>query len=837
MAPYTIYTISSYSSMSYSKFDSNKMEFETLEDIIEQLTVVNKGYHFRIDPNKTYIFYGDLDHYPNTIETFFNILQKYLNDHYNLQLTFADFKYTQNSEKQGSFHYSIPKFNATAKKLHEILTNLKNDNPNIFTFNGEKKKQDFIDTSIYNKHWFRCPNQSKGIDSKSAIHKIVTGTMCDFIIDYIPTDSINIENATYQQQLLNIPIIAEENNKPPSITKLKRTYNKKKISPPTPNQHPTTTTTIPDDIELSNMFKTKDLYIRIFDECFTQERFENYEYWINVGMALKNTFEYKEGLELFDYFSKKGKNYTTFEDTKYKFDSFDINFNGFTIATIYYYAIQDNKEKLIKILTNNTLSFNATDICKYIKLIAGHKFIYKITTFNGKTEYKLYCYNGKYWENDDILFRSFISNELLDFLKNILTNVYWHLPSRDFASYKSKLDRLTSLSFKREIIETYKEYGSDYNIKFDEKWWLFGFNNLVYDMKEGSFRDYKSDDYISITCGYDWIEPSNEHISTVKNLINQIIPVATERETFLQIISTAIDGRPLEKFNVFNGCGRNGKGLINDLLLCMLGPYGIIGNSSLLFEIGKTGCSQEKANLDKKRYVVFREPPEKMKFQNSVIKELTGGGKISARGLYDVHTEKDLFATIICECNTKPDFAENPTQADLDRLVDILFRSHFTANEAELDETNYIFRQNPFYKTKEFQDTHKCALFKTLTEEHKKFIDGGSVLKIASSIVERSKQYLVKSNDFMVWFLENYSPSPREHIKLNIIYSKLLHSEYYLGLSKKDKDKYKKQSFFDFIKSSIFFRKYYIERHEGDYNFLKGWKAIEGENESYELDF
>jgi hypothetical protein len=53
----------------------------------------------------------------------------------------------------------------------------------------------------------------------------------------------------------------------------------------------------------------------------------------------------------------------------------------------------------------------------------------------------------------------------------------------------------------------------------------------------------------------------------------------------------------------------------------------------------------EKAKLDKKRLVLFREPPEKNKFENSIIKILTGGGKFFARNLYENKTEKVLYNT------------------------------------------------------------------------------------------------------------------------------------------------------------------------------------------------
>jgi hypothetical protein len=85
------------------------MEEFSLEETIDQLSV-DFYYHFRIHPNTTYIFFGDLDNYPNSIELFINILHQFLKDTYNLEFDKEqDFKYTKNNGKNGSYHYSIPK--------------------------------------------------------------------------------------------------------------------------------------------------------------------------------------------------------------------------------------------------------------------------------------------------------------------------------------------------------------------------------------------------------------------------------------------------------------------------------------------------------------------------------------------------------------------------------------------------------------------------------------------------------------------------------------------------------------------------------------------------------
>ena len=104
--------------------------------------------------------------------------------------------------------------------------------------------------------------------------------------------------------------------------------------------------------------------------------------------------------------------------------------------------------------------------------------------------------------------------------------------------------------------------------------------------------------------GYDWVE----EIKTINDLFMSIMPVEEERECHLRILATGLSGVVLEKFILFNGGGRNGKGVENDLYLHALGDYGFRGNNALLIESPKQGANPETANIHKKRYVVFREP-------------------------------------------------------------------------------------------------------------------------------------------------------------------------------------------------------------------------------------
>ena len=807
---YELYSVIDYSIANKDFIKNNVLIFNNIEDLSNELLYNDKYYHFRVHKNKKYIFFGDLDNYTNNDINFFkDLLINFLFNYYNLNINKEDIKYTINNNKGGSYHYSIPKIYCSLNKLKEVHNNILKIFPKEFIFKGKNKFEKSIDTTIYSEHWFRCPNQSKGIKNDiNNKHIIKYGNIIDFIIYHIPNDSLCIDNYKFidyqyienknieNKCLINNEIITKKYNNDIQI------YNK--------------------DI-FSNILCETKLYKKLFDECYKKERFEIYEYWISVGMAIKNTFlNEDEAFDLFNYYSSKGSNYEGTEKTKFKYTSF-IKKNidaGYTIATIHFYAIEDNKSKFIEIMSKNSLELGQTDICKYLKIIAGHKFIYKL---NGDT-FKLYCYNDKYWEKNDIILRNYLSNEIYDFLKMILTEVYWD--NKNFTLFKNKIEKLKSISFKKEIIETYKEYGLNNDIAFDDKWYLFGFNNIVYDLLNNEFREYKYDDYISITCGYNWREPTDDELKTVNDLIISIMPIKDERDTFLQILSTSLEGRCLEKFIIFNGSGGNGKGLINDLLLNMLGNYGMIGNNSILFENNKTGSNPEKANIHKKRYVVFREPPEKNKFENSVIKELTGGGIFSARTHHEKTCDKELNLTMVVECNKRPLFSEEPKESETRRIIDILFKSSFVSDNSHVDNNNYIYIANPYYKTKEFQNKHSFALFKILCDYYYFYKNNNYILNIADSIKTRTKSYLELSCNILQWFKDNYelSNDKSTFLKIKNVFNNFSESKYFFNLSKYDKNKYNKKYFIEYFENNIFFRKYYSERYDNTRNVIRFWK-------------
>lgn len=137
--PYQIYLVKSYQ-LSAADFEDYLCEYDDVLELVNELTINRMCYHFRVHPNTRYIFFGDLDHYPKSIEHFQQLLHTFMISKYNLTFDIEnDFKYTKNSGKFGSFHYSILCWNTTTEKMKEIISEFLKANKDEFIIESPTK--------------------------------------------------------------------------------------------------------------------------------------------------------------------------------------------------------------------------------------------------------------------------------------------------------------------------------------------------------------------------------------------------------------------------------------------------------------------------------------------------------------------------------------------------------------------------------------------------------------------------------------------------------------------------------------------------------------------------
>jgi hypothetical protein len=98
---------------------------------------INKGYHQSNKPDEKYILYGDVDVVKNTgehtdFDTWSKAFTKFLKEEYKLEeFTIV---HTENKEREGSFHWSIPKYQCSAIKLKVLVENFREKNGDLSKF-------------------------------------------------------------------------------------------------------------------------------------------------------------------------------------------------------------------------------------------------------------------------------------------------------------------------------------------------------------------------------------------------------------------------------------------------------------------------------------------------------------------------------------------------------------------------------------------------------------------------------------------------------------------------------------------------------------------------------
>ena len=394
----------------------------------------------------------------------------------------------------------------------------------------------------------------------------------------------------------------------------------------------------------------------------------------------------------------------------------------------------------------------------------------------------------------------------------------------------------------KNVVDAFKEYLNHRKDDFDmdDKPYLLAFKNKIYDFKTKEFREQRKEDYITMSCGYNWIEPTQGQMDLIKELIETIFVNPEIRKCYISILRNACIGICAEKFIIANGGGRNGKGVLNDIMRCALGKYAYKGTCDTLCGKIKAGANPEVANFHKKRFITFAEPDTQYPINTATMKELSGGGELNARQLYSGNTKTILEAIIVLESNEKPEL--NGTDADSialkERIRDVLFESSFTAKcDDEVDTDNYIFKQNPYYKSTEFQQSHRCALLKYIMD-----YEGIDVIYTPPCVAERSQEYLL-GNDKIYGFVSNkVIPEKDSWVKISELYSLFKLDDSYINMNKSDKRKYNLAYFKTTIQKHSKFRRHYREEHQYDntrvrnvlYNFaFKEYEVEDPEHTGY----
>ena len=411
---------------------------------------------------------------------------------------------------------------------------------------------------------------------------------------------------------------------------------------------------------------------------------------------------------------------------------------------------------------------------------------------------------------------------------------------------KFKVNSLTSATFKKHVLDLGATYFLNKDIEFDMNQNLIGFSIkdgrgfIVYDIEKAEFRPAVFNDYITMKTNVNYNDIMGDNttqLAELEKLLNGIQPNEKIRDLLLIIFASGLSGRSYEKFIIFNGEGRNGKGLLDDFYVKILGDYGAGVKVDIITEKEQSSGSAnpEKAKINKKRYIRMREPDKGIPINNSAMRDLTGGGELSARGLFSDKSRVYLHNTTILEANKKPIFKNDPEHADYERVIDIDFPSKFTENIEDVDEKNGKYLANTTYKLDSWQKEHGPAFIIILLKYLKQLRDSGYKINpfVPDEVKERTNQYMLKSFDVYTSFISIYKldESSNENISISKIASTIRNHPNFKLLTKIKQRELTSEFVKNFIMTNKFFKKYIVyDKHTKQTCLTKWVEFIEDED-------
>ena len=618
------------------------------------------------------------------------------------------------------------------------------------------------------------------------------------------------------------------------------------------------------------------------EEGVLNEKANGYDDWHKVLRVLKNEFG-EDGREPFHAFSKLSSKYeqntvntfweayTNNSNTPVKFATIcdmvkKINASIFKETMLMMKRDEEDEEDEGE-LTGN--SKEMVEFCNKMFKMGGIKTRQGISDLVYELYPKNYIYHKKEWYGWDSskntwkmsviplnlciskILKSYLVEKVEYFKK--FKNEYKGATDKKFTILKTEIEKVIEKFLcnpveVEQVVKGCKNLMVDDDLQFDMKKHLFGCNNGVYDIENDEFRPYKFDDFVTMSCGYDFEElregrmirdktPDDvARVKSIESILKQVFPDEKVKKLVMMIFGSAISGKCIEKFFVFNGAGGNGKGLLDEFMKSALGDYFCEADITLLTQKkrGGTGPNQELADIDKKRYLLYKEPGQFDGIENSNMKDQTGGGNIKGRGLYTSKTVVELHNTTVMECNKRPKLKEEPTKGDIRRIVDIQFKSSFTSNADEVDESNFIYMADPLLKEDEWKHNHRVYFLNMLFDrvQELKRADYNIDNFIPKCVKDRSNDYLLGCYDIHTMFIDSYvRGDDNAFVTLKDIAIKIKTSESFFALSKDKKREMKNEVIYDFFRTQSPYKNCFKDRHyykiidvrTSANNVLMGW--------------
>ena len=527
--------------------------------------------------------------------------------------------------------------------------------------------------------------------------------------------------------------------------------------------------------------------------------YDPYENWMNVGWALHNT-DHRLFLSWVKFSSKSTSfDYNSIGEMYSKWNN--MRDEGLSDRSIMWWAYKEDKKKYDEV-KKNTIDYyvditvnGRTDYDIAMVLYQLYKDQFKCASHRNKIWYEFKCPLWNESEEGTSLRRK-LSNKLSNIYINKIGMVKERFQQgmgqqeQDAATTMCKSlaiisQSLRNTSSKNNIMKEAQEifYENCFQNKLDVNPMLLGCKNGIIDFEKCEFREGQPEDYLSMSTRIDYIplDPSNAEQNKIQEEIRdffaKLFPQKDLRDYMWQhLASTLLGTNDNQTFNIYTGCGRNGKSKIVELMSMVLGDYKKTVPITLLTQkrTGIGSASPEIAQLKGCRYAVMQEPCKQEKINEGIMKEITGGDPIQGRTLYkDTVTFIPQFSLAVCT-NTLFDIKSND-DGTWRRIRVCDFISKFVSDPSnDPKDHEYLIDKNIANNFKKWAPVFFAMLVKIAFKTKGKVDDCEIVMASANKyrasqdyltefveerLVENSEQRLLKTvvyNEFRIWYNDNH---------------------------------------------------------------------------------
>ncbi|WP_436870179.1 phage/plasmid primase, P4 family [Staphylococcus shinii] len=305
-------------------------------------------------------------------------------------------------------------------------------------------------------------------------------------------------------------------------------------------------------------------------------------------------------------------------------------------------------------------------------------------------------YDGKRWKHDDTGRMKILTDKVVENMKNEKLFVADGVDQEDMEKYRYRHWKDSRNHNKKvNMMKECEHLLPVTNETFDNDFNLFNVQNGFIDLKAGKLNDHERKNYFTKISHVEYTDKSD--CPKWDEFLDDIFLGNQELVRFIQrAVGYSLSGHTSEQvLFVLYGNGRNGKSVFLDILNEIFGNYSTnIQPQAIMASKNQSDASPEIAKLDGARLVTTTEPNEGERFDEGLLKQLTGGDRVSARKLYENEFEFTPQFKLWMATNHKP-YVRGRDEGIWRRFVIIPFDKQIPLHEIDRDLTKKLKRELP----------------------------------------------------------------------------------------------------------------------------------------------